>query len=137
MVYNRKLTAGPGSSQYGLEVCKSLGFDKEFLELSNNIRKELDEIPDLFHSTKKSKYSNKFYVDKCSFCSTNLNLHEHHIQEQHKADKRGMINTYHKNSSFNLLVLCNKCHSNFHSTNMSIEKKETLEGVYVLANSGQ
>lgn len=137
LVYNRKLTAGPGSSQYGLEVCKSLGFDKEFLELSNNIRKELDEIPDLFHSTKKSKYSNKFYVDKCSFCSTNLNLHEHHIQEQHKADKRGMINTYHKNSSFNLLVLCNKCHSNFHSTNMSIEKKETLEGVYVLANSGQ
>ena len=39
LVYDRKLTDGPGSSNYGLEVCYSLNMPTEFLERANEHRK--------------------------------------------------------------------------------------------------
>jgi DNA mismatch repair protein MutS len=131
LVYNRKLENGQGSSQYGLEVCKSLNIDKEFLDLANEIRKGLDDIPDLFQSNKKSRYNNRVYVDNCSFCSSPLSLQTHHIKEQNKADNTGFIDHYHKNSQFNLLVLCDTCHKHLHSTNIQLVQKQTLEGIYI------
>jgi DNA mismatch repair protein MutS len=131
LVYNRRLDKGSGSSEYGLEVCKSLNIDKDFIDLANDIRKDLGNIPSLFHNTKKSRYSNKIYVDKCSFCSVSLNLQTHHIKEQNEADERGFINFYHKNSPFNLLVLCDTCHKQLHLTNNQLVRKETLEGIFI------
>ena len=133
LVYNRKLIDGPGSSQYGLEVCKSLNIERSFIELANNIRRELDDIPDMFHSIKTSKYCNKIYVDSCQMCGSKKKLQTHHIREQKEADKKGYINYYHKNTSFNLLVLCEDCHQNsIHKENIKLIPKDTLEGTYLI-----
>lgn len=131
LVYNRKLDDGPGSSQYGLEVCKSLSIDRSFINLANEIRKDLDNIPDLFHTQKISRYSSKVYVDRCTLCLTTLNLQSHHIKEQNTADENGFIEHFHKNSSFNLLVLCDNCHRQLHAGREQIIQRETLEGVYI------
>lgn len=134
LIYHRILEEGPGSSLYGLEVCKSLGIDKEFITLANEIRKGLDNVPGMLLSTKKSRYNNRIYVDQCSLCHTSLNLQTHHIQEQSKADEREYIDHYHKNSSFNLLVLCATCHQKIHATGNQIQTVQTLEGNYVTAH---
>ena len=38
LVYNRKLQNGPGNKMYGLEVCKSLKLEEEFLNRAHEIR---------------------------------------------------------------------------------------------------
>lgn len=38
LIYDRKLKDGPGTSMYGLEVCKSLGLPQEFLDSAYEIR---------------------------------------------------------------------------------------------------
>ena len=69
-------------------------------------------------------------IDKCSICENHINLQGHHIQEQHKADNDGFINHYRKNSEFNLLILCQKCHLKLHSNNIQLQPKQSLSGVY-------
>ena len=51
LIYNRKLQDGLGNNMYGLEVCKYLGFDKEFMELAYQIRRE--EFPEYDSITQK------------------------------------------------------------------------------------
>ena len=132
LVYTRRLEEGPGSSQYAFEVCKSLNIDRSFIERANKIRQELDDIPDLFHNTKKSRYNSKIYVDQCALCHSHINLHSHHIKEQSKADSQDFIGYYHKNSSFNLLILCENCHIQLHSDKNRLIQKQTLNGVYLV-----
>lgn len=131
LVYNRKLEDGPGSSLYGLEVCRSLGISKDFIDRANEIRRGFEQIPDLFLSTKKSKYNSRVYVDECSLCHAQINLQSHHLKEQSKADERGYIEHHHKNAAFNLLVLCEGCHKKIHQESKTIVPKQTLNGVYI------
>lgn len=112
LVYCRKLEDGPGLSQYGLEVCKSLNIDKGFIDRANVIRRQLEEIPDLFHTTKKSRYNNTVYMDKCVLCGSQQNLHTHHLREQSTADQNGFIGHVD-----NLVILCQECHRIENSTN--------------------
>ena len=130
LTYSRKLADGPGSSIYGLEVCKSLAIDREFIEKANTIRRTLADIPPLLLTEKKSRYNTLVRVDNCSICGTNINLHGHHIQEQHKADEDGFIDHFHKNREFNILVLCQKCHNGLHSNGTQLIPKQSLSGVY-------
>ena len=45
LIYDRQMKEGSGSSLYGLEVCKAMDMDNDFLELANRIRKrEAGEI---------------------------------------------------------------------------------------------
>ena len=44
----------------------------------------------------------------------NSHLHTHHINEQNESDENGMIKHFHKNTKFNLMVLCEKCHHEVH-----------------------
>lgn len=121
LIYDRKLKDGPGSSMYGLEVAKSLSLDKDFIELSNTIRKKMASIPDKILNTKKSRYNSKLYVDSCSVCGLTVSgdtqkpLETHHIVEQANADQNDYINHFHKNSKFNLMVLCDGCHLKIHN----------------------
>jgi 5-methylcytosine-specific restriction endonuclease McrA len=44
----------------------------------------------------------------------------HHMQEQHQADAKGYIDdTFHKNHVANLMSLCEQCHLEMHSQDMS------------------
>ncbi len=79
---------------------------------------------------KKSRYNASVYVDKCSLCgSVDEQIDTHHVKEQHTADDNGFIDTFHKNSSFNLIALCSECHSKLHSNDMKLVPKQTLAGV--------
>ena len=119
LVYDRKLKEGNGSTLYGIEVCKSLDLDKDFLDLANSIRHKMmnNNLP-----PKKSIYNSQMYTNmkECSVCKTRSSEEVHHIHEQHKSDKDGYISTFHKNSLFNLVSLCGKCHDDVHSGKITI-----------------
>ena len=131
LIYDRKLVNGSGSSLYGLEVCRSLALDKEFISKANSIRRNLEDKPKTLYNTRKSKYNSKIYVDKCALCGTSINLHTHHIKEQDSADKDGFIGNYHKNVQFNLLIICQECHKQIHLNGSQVAQKQTLNGVYL------
>lgn len=117
LVYDRKLKEGNGSTLYGIEVCKSLDLDHDFLELANSVRRKVmkveDEIP------KTSVYNSKLLVTECAICKTR-GEEVHHIEEQRMADADGYISAYHKNSLFNLVCLCQKCHDDVHGGKLNI-----------------
>jgi len=128
LVYDRKLKEGSGSSLYGLEVCRSLRFDADFLSRAGQIRNEVVGKSKELMSSKKSRYDSKLYVDKCQICSNNIDLHTHHIAEQHTADEQGFIGYYHKDSKFNLLILCQDCHQKLHQGQYELIPKQINSG---------
>ncbi len=93
--FDRKLKEGQGSRFYGLEACKSLGFDDEFIQLASLFRKELSGESETLLSSKMSKYGGGEFVDCCKLCGAKME-EVHHIKEQHTADKDGFIGFEHK-----------------------------------------
>lgn len=114
VIFNRQLQEGRGKKLYGIEIAASLGLNKEFIRNSFNLRNENIKGTKQFLNTKQSKYNKKKFVDKCEKCGVFENLHTHHIQEQHLADKNGFIGSMHKNIKGNLMILCQKCHMLIH-----------------------
>lgn len=134
LIYDRKLKEGSGSSLYGLEVCKSMNIDSSFISRAMDLRSKylgLDEGLKLSLDLKKSHFNSEIIVDKCVLCGAKVELETHHIKEQKNADANNMIGYYHKNSAFNLVVMCRTCHHNLHQSNQRIQKIETLNGVHV------
>ena len=108
LVYNRKLCEGQGNNMYGLEVCKFLKFDDEFMELAHIIRREEFGENESFTKKKPSKYNNKL-KNKCTMCD-NKATEVHHMMPQKDADENGYINVFHKNHKANTIPLCKACH---------------------------
>ena len=129
LVYNRKLAPGNGSTLYGIEVCKALDMSNEFVERANRIRHKLTGSSEGLVSTKRSSYNNDIIVDKCMICLQTSAHEVHHIKEQHTADEKGYIGTYHKNSKFNLVPICEDCHHAVHQGRIHIKGyKHTTQG---------
>lgn len=106
LIYDRKLKDGPGSSLYGIEVCKALGMSDDFINTALAIRQTF--------VAKKSQYNSSVYIDKCCICnSTGQEIH--HIKPQADADANGYIGIIHKNSKHNLMSICAKCHDDIHN----------------------
>ena len=132
LIYNRKLQPGNGSTLYGLEVCKSLGLGNEFIELANDIRKELLDIESSILSTKTSIYNSNKIIDVCEICKKKSS-DVHHIKEQHTANNEGFIGNHHKNELFNLMCVCKECHYNIHHNKININGyKQTSNGVELI-----
>jgi len=128
LVYYRKLKSGSGIPLYGLECCKGLHMDNSFMELATTIRKEiLGESKGIIDPENKSKYNSNFYNTECVICGGTQHIHTHHIEEQHMADPEGYIEYFHKDSKFNLVSLCDKCHHNLHKGYYKIDKVYTNE----------
>lgn len=129
LVYHRKLRDGPGGTHYGIEVCKALDIDREFIELANSIRNEYTNtmVP------KVSKYNAKLVYKTCAICSKHA--HEvHHIIEQKHANAHGIFDNtkqkLHKNTLSNLVALCHTCHDNVHNNKIKIlGYQQTSNGV--------
>ena len=119
LTYDRTLTPGSGPSIYGLEVCRAMGLDLEFIRVARKVQLELTDKTSAILSDKKSIYTTQMYMDKCEVCSADA-IDTHHIAEQHTADENGMIEHYHKNNKFNLVALCKDCHHNVHHGNLEI-----------------
>ena len=129
IIYNRKLIPGSGNSIYGLEVARGMGLDKDFINCADKIRKNIMNLNDFGINNKHSNYNKQIIIDKCSICKCNTE-EVHHIEEQHLADKKGMIDYFHKNSLFNLVQLCKECHHKVHYGNLSIiGYVDTNEGI--------
>ena len=118
--YNRKLITGKGSSMYGIEVAKSLGLPKDFLENTYNIRKYILGNKELY-STKRSRYNSSVYMDMCVLCGERFNLETHHIREQKLANSIKYIGHVYRDAECNLSVLCKACHLKM-SSGFKIEK---------------
>lgn len=112
-VYDRKLKEGQGGTMYGIEVAKSVGLPKAFIERSYQIRKRF--LKDTVGSTdilptKRSRYSSNLYVKKCAVCGSHKNLETHHIRPQRDANDIKYIGHVYRDSKGNMSILCRKCH---------------------------
>lgn len=136
LIYERKMQDGPGTSTYGLEVCKSLFMGKDFLERAYQLRTLHFEQTKGPLSIDSSRYNSQKLKGKCESCDKQLNSNEiHHIGEQRYANEYGFIDSYHKNHVGNLMTLCIKCHDKLHSEEDTKKKRrtKTSEG-YILKN---
>ncbi len=114
LIYDRKLKEGSGPSTYGLEVCKAMGLDDDFLQDAFEIRNEItNESLGSFLNNKKSKYNMNVRITECQVCNS-PGEDIHHIQFQCTADNNGKIGNIDKNRESNLVVLCKKCHNSVH-----------------------
>ena len=121
LVYDRKLKDGPGNALYGLEVCKAMDMEHDFIHLASMIRHELmDKTSDIIPQ-KVSRYNTKVIVDQCKICDSKNDIEVHHIRFQRAANENGLIdNRFHKNAQFNLVPLCEQCHDDVHNDKVSI-----------------
>ena len=125
LVYDRLLKEGSGSEMYGLEVCRGLDMDSEFLSMAFAIRKRRCE-----GTVKPSRYNAAVTVSACSVCGSSEGLETHHIVPQAAANESGRIDVgVSKNVVANLAVLCSSCHLKHHTGVLKIEGwKDTTEG---------
>jgi DNA mismatch repair protein MutS len=118
--YDRKLKEGSGESRYGLEIAKTLNIGIEFIRKAFEIRAKLELKNNEILSTKTSRYNNDIYVHECSLCKKQeleVQLDTHHLKPQESAEKETNIikgETFHKNVSYNLIILCKPCHIKVH-----------------------
>jgi DNA mismatch repair protein MutS len=129
IIYNRKLKEGSGSAIYGLEVAKALDLDMTFINKANEIRRKILGKTNTIIEDNISSYNANIIKTICNICKKPTE-EIHHINEQHLADKDGYIGTYHKNSLFNLVQLCTKCHDNIHYGKLRIDGYQmTSDGI--------
>jgi DNA mismatch repair protein MutS len=129
LVYNRKLTPGSGDAIYGLEVCKAMDMDYEFLQDANAIRQEIMEIKPTIIANKVSSYNSQVIVDTCGICGKDAE-DTHHIKFQCMADENGLIDHVQKDTKSNLVPLCESCHNNVHNNTLIINGYiQTSDGV--------
>lgn len=119
IIFERKLKPGSGSELYGLEVCKSIISDTNFIDQSFQIRNELisGKTTNTVLSQKRSNYNKRKILNHCEVCGYkpkvgNIPLDTHHINEQKNCDENGFVNEkhFHKNKLYNLVSLCKECH---------------------------
>lgn len=119
IIYDRKLKNGPGNTLYGLEVCKSLDLNEEFLWKANIIRQQLLNISTNIVENKTSIYNSKVLVNECGICNKTAD-DVHHIKFQKHSNENKIIEHYHMNAKFNLVPLCKTCHHDVHSNKLHI-----------------
>ena len=113
--FNRKIQPTSGSPLYGLEVCKNIINDDEFINTAFQIRNSLTNnkvsITGGIIGNKKSQYNRKKIIHHCEICNNTESLETHHIIEQNVANENDITpDGYHKNNLHNLTILCNNCH---------------------------
>lgn len=139
LVYDRKLKKGPGTSMYGLEVCKSLNLPNDFLDMANQIRMKYHPNMGSALSLQQSNYNSNILVSICKMCNKNMATETHHLQHQMNANNNGIIisqtdnNTmFHKNHSANLLTICENCHKGIHKEKKQHARKKTSNGIILI-----
>lgn len=143
LVYDRILKDGQGNKMYGLEVCKSLYMDTEFLEKAFEFRNKYfpEERGELSYG--KSKYNAKKIRGKCEICKEEMGEEVHHLIPQSDADKNGFVagtanmnvgskGTFHKNHVANLANVCSKCHDKLHQNGVKAVRKKTTGGYTIM-----
>jgi len=137
LVYDRKLKMGPGNRMYGLEVCKSLYLEEEFMTAAYEIRNKYfpENKGELSHNT--AVYNAKKVRGFCEMCKSELAEETHHIFQQKDATADGFIDSFHKNHPANLMSVCEKCHDNIHAEPVvQMRRKKTTKGYIIRGTKG-
>lgn len=143
LIYDRELKPGSGERIYGITVAKYIIKDPDFIEKALSIKNKLlnRDTKSSVISTKKSRYNSELLIDRCGMCgkrgldSKQTNLETHHINHQKDCDNNGFVkNKPHikKNALYNLIVLCNTCHDNIHTENITGSIKMTSDGQQII-----
>ena len=132
LVYDRKLKLGAGTRMYGLEVCKSLYLENDFLDKAYELRNKYFPENRGELSNKKSIYNAKKIKSLCEMCNISISTETHHLFPQKDALPNGYIDNFHKNSPGNLAALCEECHLKIHKENKQIKKKKTTKGIKLI-----
>jgi DNA mismatch repair protein MutS len=130
LIYDRQLEKGSGENIYGVTVAKFVIKDTEFIRLTDKmveIHKQLynqghtngNKIKLKIVGSKKSRYNSKKFISECEKCgkkpSYKGELETHHdFIHQEECDSSGHKDHLHKNSKWNLKVLCDSCHEKEH-----------------------
>jgi len=122
LIYDRVLKEGAGSAMYGLEVCRGLDMDAEFLKLAFHLREQRVGI-----GMKASRYNAGVVVSRCSICGATEGLETHHIVPQREFREKdvgtaitAITATTDMNRISNLAVLCAACHDKHHAGSLAI-----------------
>ena len=136
IVFERTLSPGSGSELYGLEVCRSIIQNSEFIDIAFDIRNDIISNKTRVIDTGRSRYNKKKIVDSCQVCGHKpkrgeIPLDTHHINEQKDCDDLGFVKDkhFHKNKLYNLVSLCKTCHR-------KIDTKELIINGYKSSTSG-
>ena len=133
LIYDRKLKDGPGNRMYGLEVCKSLRLDEEFMSSAYELRKKYFPVNKGILERKTSSYNTNKIKGVCELCKTENAVDTHHLLHQQNATANGLIENNHKNHKANLMSLCKKCHDTIHSgNNIEYKRKKTTDGYTIV-----
>lgn len=132
LIYDRKLKDGQGTRMYGLEVCKSLYMDSDFLEEAYAFRNKYFDDQKGELGFKPAVYNRKKIRGYCELCEEKLAEEIHHLSPQKLADKDGFIGGFNKNHTANLAGLCEKCHNKIHMEDKTLEKRKTTRGYKLL-----
>ena len=130
LIYDRKLRDGCGEILYGLEVCKALDLDEEFIERCYKIRNKYCNKNNTIMDSKGSSYNAKKIKEKiCEICKKNPSVDIHHLAFQENSDNNGFINNeFYKNHKANLISICKSCHLKIHDENRQLKKVKTSNG---------
>jgi len=136
LIYDRRLKEGSGDKIYGILVAKYIIQDKNFMDLTLQIKNELTNNFSSMISGKTSRYNSSVLMMECEFCKKkNVPLESHHINFQKDCDdNKRVTNKKHiqKDSKANLAVICEECHNKIHSNEIEINKKiKTSKGVKI------
>ena len=131
LIYDRKLKKGPGTRMYGLEVCKSLYLDNDFLDKAYELRRKYFPESRGELSNPTSVYNAKKVRGMCEMCNVAISEETHHISHQKNANNN-YIDSFHKNSPGNLMSLCEVCHNKIHNEDKKIKKKKTTKGIKIV-----
>ena len=130
ITYDRELKEGVGCELYGLNVAKCLINDETFIEVANEIKKEID------YKKSRSRYNKAIQLEKCQVCDWrpemgDIPLETHHIHAQKDCKDKKVIGKEYlgMNEVYNLVSLCQKCHDEVDRKNLNINGyKETSNG---------
>lgn len=129
LIFDRKIKDGQGGTLYGLEVCRALDLNDDFIVLANEFRNELSGHHTDIVGTNTSRYNKNHFIDVCTLCNKKAN-EVHHIKQQSFADKDGFINFMHKNNKNNLINVCSECHDRIHNKEILVDGyKQTSDGI--------
>jgi DNA mismatch repair protein MutS len=139
IVFERTLAPGSGSELYGLEVCRSIIQNSEFIDTAFNIRNDIISNKTQVIDTGRSRYNKKKIVDSCQVCGHKpkrgeIPLDTHHINEQKDCDDLGFVNDkhFHKNKLHNLVSLCKTCHRKIDTQELIIRGyKSSTSGIFL------
>jgi DNA mismatch repair protein MutS len=130
LVYERRLTPGPGSSLYGLEVARAMNLPEEILGAAIKIRNKLLDTASV-QDAPKSAWNSSVQRRECEVCKDPIlsHLEVHHIQPREAVVDGKNRDGTNQNDLKNLIVVCSKCHDAVHASTLHIGSVvQTSEG---------